>query len=365
MTPFTRLPPVAVIIELVSKLTSTDWGTLPNGDGISLFTLQNSNGIETSITDFGGRIVTLKTPDRAGKFADVVLGFDSLAGYLAHNPYFGALIGRYANRIADGKFILDGSTCSVPKNNGPNSLHGGIVGFDKVKWMAHMSGAQLTLRYVSKDGEEGYPGTLHTTAIYTLSDDDSLSLEFRASTDSPTVLNLTNHSYFNLAGHGHGSVLDHEVMIDAGHFTPVNQHLIPTGELEAVTGTPFDFLQTTRVGDRIDAQDEQISLAKGYDHNYAVNGVGSGLRLAARVTDPASGRVMEVHTTQPGMQFYTGNHLPEKLPGKDGAVYGFRSGCCFETQHFPDSPNQPAFPSVVLRPGDEYHQVTVFKFLKA
>lgn len=345
----------------VPTITSHEWGSLSTGEPIQLFTLRNSNGIEASITNFGGRIVTLKTPDRNGNFADVMLGFDSLAGYVSKNPFFGALVGRYANRIAFGKFVLDGETYTLATNNGPNSLHGGLIGFDKVKWHAQTD-SSLTLTYISRDGEEGYPGTLHVTATYTLSDDDSLSLEYRASTHKPTVLNLTNHSYFNLAGHAHGTVLDHEVMINADVFTPVNANLIPTGELEPVAGTPFDFLTPHRVGDRIDADNVQISFGKGYDHNYVIKG--KGLRLAARASYPANGRVMEVHTTQPGMQFYTGNHLPDKLPAKDGAVYGFRAGFCFETQHFPDSPNQPAFPSTVLRPGEEFHQQTVFKFLK-
>jgi aldose 1-epimerase len=340
---------------------------LPSGETIELYTLRNANGIETSITNFGGRIVTLLTPDRNGQFDDIMLGFDSLTGYVEKNPFFGALVGRYANRIADGKFTLDGSSYHLVKNNGPNSLHGGSVGFDKVKWQAQSDTtdtvASLTLQYVSKDDEEGYPGTLHTIAVYTLDQDNTLSVEFRASTDRMTVLNLTNHSYFNLAGHAHGTVVDHDVAINADRFTPVNENLIPTGELRSVAGTPFDFLTPHGVGERIDAPDEQIAFGKGYDHNYVLNQDGSGMRLAARATHSGVGRVMEVHTTQPGMQFYTGNHLPDKLMGKEGAVYGFRAGFCFETQHFPDSPNQPAFPSVVLQPGAEFHQVTAFKFL--
>ena len=346
----------------VPTINRKAWGSLPNGKAIDLYTLTNAAGIEISITNFGGRIVTLKTPDRDGKLADIMLGFDSLEPYVAKNPYFGALIGRYANRIADGQFVLDGHTYNLAKNNGPNSLHGGFIGFDKVRWDAEPGDSSLTLHYTSNDGDEGYPGTLRTTAVYTLGDDNSLSLEFRATTDKPTVLNLTNHSYFNLAGHAHGTVLDHDVMINADQFTPVNEHLIPTGETCPVADTPFDFLTPHRVGDRIDADNHQIALGKGYDHNYVING--SGMRLAARASHSGTGRVMEVHTTQPGMQFYTGNHLPDKLDGKAGAVYGFRAGFCFETQHFPDSPNQPQFPSVVLQPGDTFHQQTVFKFLK-
>jgi aldose 1-epimerase len=344
----------------VSTISKQDWGLLPDGVPVDLYTLRNANGIEATITNFGGRLVTLKTPDRNGHFDDIVLGFDSIAGYVVKNPFFGALVGRYANRIADGKFVLEGQTYSLVKNNGPNSLHGGTVGFDKVLWHAQPGDGFLTLQYESKDGEEGYPGTLNATATYKLSD-DSLSVEYRAVTDKATVLNLTNHSYFNLAGHDHGTIVDHDVMINADHFTPVNANLIPTGEMRPVAGTPFDFTSMRRVGDDIDADEEQISFGKGYDHNFVVNG--TGLRLAGRASHPGSGRSMEVHTTQPGMQFYTGNHLPDKLPGKGAAVYGFRSGFCFETQHFPDSPNQPAFPSVVLKPGMEYHQITVFRFL--
>jgi aldose 1-epimerase len=345
----------------VHNVISRNWGNLDSSEPVDLYTLTNSNGLEASVITLGGRLVTLKTPDRNGKIADIVLGFDSLAPYLIKNPYFGALVGRYANRIANGKFVLDDHTYALVQNNGPNSLHGGTRGFDKVLWKAEPGSDSLKLHYVSKDGQEGYPGTLRVTATYKLSDDNSLSVEYSAVTDKPTVLNLTNHSYFNLAGHQHGTVVDHEVMINADSFTPVNEHLIPTGEIRSVEGTPFDFRVMHSVGDSVDAPEEQITLGKGYDHNYVING--SGLRLAARAAHPGSGRVMEVHTTQPGMQFYTGNHLPDHLHGKAGAVYGFRSGFCFETQHYPDSPNQPAFPSVVLRPGVEYHQITVFKFL--
>lgn len=340
---------------------------MPSGEAIDLYTLRNQHGVEISITNFGGRIVTLKTPDANGQIEDIMLGFDSLAGYVDKNPFFGALVGRYANRIANGKFELDGKTYNLVKNNGPNSLHGGTVGFDKVKWQGHpdsaSKAASLALQYVSKDGEEGYPGTLRTTVVYTLDDDNGLTLDYRASTDKKTVLNLTNHSYFNLAGHAHGTVVDHDVMINADKFTPANSNQIPTGELRSVKGTPLDFLKSHRVGDQIDSNEEQMAFAKGYDHNYVINGGGSQPRLAARATHPGTGRVMEVHTTQPGVQFYTGNHLPDKIIGKGGAVYGFRAGMCFETQHFPDSPNQPAFPSVVLQPGADFHQITLFKFL--
>lgn len=352
-------------MDLVSHPTTQAWGSTHNNEPIHLFTLTNANGIEASITNFGGRLVVLKTPDREGRIDDIVLGFDNLAGYLEKNPYFGALVGRYANRIANAKFELHGETYHLARNNGENSLHGGFIGFDKVKWDAEPGDSSVTLKYTSPDGDEGYPGTLNVTAIYTLHDDNSLSLDYKATTDKPTVLNLTNHSYFNLAGQGHETVLDHEVMINADTFTPVNKHLIPTGELRPVAGTPFDFLHMHRVGDRINADDEQLALAEGYDHNYVVNGRASEVRLAARAVYPPTGRALEVHTTQPGVQFYTGNHLPERTPGKNGAVYAFRSGFCFETQHFPDSPNQPEFPNVVLLPGVKFHQVTKFKFLTA
>jgi aldose 1-epimerase len=332
------------------------------GWGIQLYTLRNDNGIETTITNLGGRIVTLKTPDRGGKFEDIVLGFDTLAPYLVKNPFFGAIAGRFANRIANGEFVLDGHTYTLLKNNGPNALHGGAFGFDKVLWSAEEMNSSLKLTYVSKDGEEGYPGSLTSTVTYTLGDDNSLTIAYHATTDKKTVLNLTNHSYFNLAGHTHGSITDHVVTIYADRMTPVNANLIPTGELRPVKGTPFDFLTPHVVGERIDSIDEQMKYGDGYDHNFVLNHAGTEPGLAAHVTEPTSGRAMEVLTTQPGMQFYTGNHLPAKINGKDGAVYGYRSGLCFETQHFPDSPNQPQFPSSELKPDEEYHQVTVFKF---
>ena len=348
----------------VSNLSQHEWGSLPTGQPVELFTLRNARGIEASIITLGGRLVTLKTPDREGKLADIVLGFDSLAEYVAKNPYFGALVGRYANRIEDGQFAIDGHLYSLAKNNGPNSLHGGTEGFDKRIWhsepQSDSDSMSLVLTYESQDGEEGFPGRLETRATYRLSDDDTLSIHYRATTDKPTVLNLTNHSYFNLGGQGSGTVVDHEVMINADTFTPVNEHLIPTGELRTVVNTPFDFQAPRRVGEQIDSADEQITLAHGYDHNFVIKG--EGMRLAARAVHPFSGRSLEVHTTQPGLQFYTGNHLSDNLSGKVGAVYNFRSGFCFETQHFPDSPNQPSFPNVVLRPGLKYHQVTVFKF---
>ena len=311
-------------------------------------------------------MVTLCPPDREGKFADVVLGFDGLDGYLAKNPYFGALVGRYANRISHAEFSLNGTTYHLAKNNGDNSLHGGTKGFDKVVWKASESSgagaAALELTYLSKDGEDGYPGNLTTTVTYSLSDEDELSIQYEATTDQDTVLNLTNHSYFDLTGQAAGKILDHEVMINADKFTPVNANLIPTGELKDVKGTPFDFTKPTRIGAHIEEKNQQLEYALGYDMNYVLNRSGSGLTLAARVKDPKSGRVMEVHTTQPGVQFYTGNHLDGSVKGKGGVEYGFRFGFCLETQHFPDSPNQPEFPSTVLKAGQKYQGTTVFRF---
>lgn len=347
----------------VTELNERVWGTLPGGEEIKLYTFRNVAGTEASITNYGGRLVTLKTPDRDGRLADIVLGFDDLDGYLKKNPYFGALVGRYANRIANAEFTLDGKTYKLAQNDGPNSLHGGLKGFDKVVWTAKPDGPALKLEYVSADGEEGYPGMLNATATYTLTDGDELKIDYSATSDKTTILNLTNHSYFDLAGQGSGDILDHIVTIHADRFTPVNANLIPTGELRSVKGTPFDFRQPTRVGKRIDQDEEQLKFGSGYDHNFVLNGGANGPALAARAHDPKSGRTLEVLTTQPGVQFYTGNHLANSLArGKGGAVYGFRSGFCFETQHFPDSPNQPNFSSTELKPGGPYQQTTVFRF---
>jgi aldose 1-epimerase len=350
----------------MSEISERRWGSLPSGESISLFTLRNGNGLEASITNYGGRLVTLQVPDRAGRSEDIVLGFDSLEGYLGHNPYFGALVGRFANRIANGKFELDGAAYTLLQNNGTNALHGGARGFDKVAWKAAAidsnGNSALELRYLSRNGEEGYPGNLEIAATYTLSNDNTLRIDYSGSTDRATVLNLTNHSYFNLAGHAQGNILDQRVVLNADRFTPVGSNLIPTGDLRSVAGTPFDFRQSTAIGARIDANDEQIGFGGGYDHNFVLNRAGNGLSLAARVYDPRSGRVMEVLTTQPGMQFYTGNHIRGEIRGKGGATYDARAGFCCETQHFPDSPNQPQFPSSVLRPGDRYTHTTAFRF---
>lgn len=351
--------PPAKEAEQPVKVKSEPWGKS------DLYTLRNAKGAEATITTYGARVVTLKMPDKAGKFDDIVLGFDNLDGYLQTPPppYFGATIGRYGNRIAGGKFKLDGKTYTLAKNNGANSLHGGKIGFDKVTWAAKPgNGASVAMTYVSKDGGEGYPGNLTATVTYTLTDNNELQIEYSATTDKDTVVNLTNHSYFNLAGQGEGDILGHVVMIDADRFTPVDKGLIPTGELKPVDGTPFDFRKPTPIGDRIDAQDPQIALGPGYDHNFVLNHAGSSLALAARVTEPKTGRVMEVLTTEPGLQFYTSNFLDGTLKGVGGKVYPRRSAFCMETQHFPDSPNHPSFPSTMLKPGETYHSETVYRF---
>ncbi len=322
--------------------------------------------MEVAITNFGAIVVALKAPGRGGQFADVVLGFDSLDGYLKEHPYFGAIIGRYGNRIAKGRFKLNGVEYKLATNNGENHLHGGIKGFDKVVWAARdVSTPQapaLELRYTSKDGEEGYPGNLDVTVIYTLTEGNELRIDYSATTDKDTVVNLTNHSYFNLAGEGNGDILGHEMMINADAFTPVDAGLIPTGELKKVEGTPFDFRKPAAIGARINADDPQIRYGKGYDHNFVLNRKGGGLELAARVAEPKSGRVMEVLTTEPGIQFYSGNFLDGSVKGKGGKAYQHRYGFCLETQHFPDSPNKPNFPSTVLKPGGKYQTTTVYRF---
>lgn len=349
-----------------SGVKSSVFGTMPDGQVIHLYTLTNRHGVEVSITNYGGRVVSILAPDRAGKMADVTLGFDHLQGYLGANPFFGALVGRYANRIAHAQFTLDGVKYPLAKNDGPNSLHGGAKGFDKKVWKAReLSPAEpaLELTYLSKEGEEGYPGNLSVKVVYTLTDENGLRIDYTATTDKDTMINLTNHSYFNLAGQGNGDILKHQLMINAGRFTPIDSTLIPTGELRSVQGTPFDFRKPTAIGARIEDNNEQLKYGKGYDHNFVLNRHGSGLTLAARVTEPESGRVLEVWTTQPGLQFYTGNFLDGTIRGKEGKVYGRRSALCLETQHFPDSPNHPDFPTAELKPGETYHQVTVYKFL--
>ncbi len=334
---------------------------------MSVYTLRNARGIELRATGLGGIILSLRTPDREGRLDDIVLGFDSPARYATSAAYFGAIVGRYANRIAGGSFTLDHRTYTLARNNGPNHLHGGLFGFDKVAWDVEPVDAEgeraLRFRYVSPDGEEGYPGTIRVTVTYTLNNADELIFDYHATTDRATPINLTQHSYFNLAGHDSGDVLAHELTIAAERFTPIDEDLIPTGEIREVAGTPLDFRTPTAIGSRIGSPYPQLRLARGYDHNYVIDrpGESTGLAFAARVRDPVSGRVLSVHTTQPGMQLYTGNFL-DGVVGKGGAVYGRHAGLALETQHFPDSPNQPTFPSTILRPGEEFRSRTVLAF---
>jgi len=347
--------------------TKKPFGKTPDGQPVDLFVLTNKGGAEASITNYGGAVVSLKVPDRNGKLVDVVLGYDTLDGYVNDKAYLGAIVGRYGNRIAHAQFVLDGKTYALAKNNGDNSLHGGIKGFNKAVWTAKTfsakDGQSVELSYLSKDGEEGFPGNLKVTVTYTLTDANALRIEYSATTDKKTVVNLTNHSYFNLAGQGSGDILGHLLTIEADQFTPVDSGLIPTGELRDVMGTPFDFRKPTAIGARINQDDEQLKLGGGYDHNFVLRmPMDRGEYLAARVLEPASGRVLEVWTTEPGVQFYTGNFLDGKTPGKAGHTYPKRSAFCLETQHFPDSPNQPKFPSVVLNPGERYHTITTYKF---
>ena len=347
------------------QIRKQPFGPTPEKKTVDLYTLTNANGVEAGIITYGGIIVSLKVPDRAGKLQEVTLGYDSLDGYLKNNsPYFGALIGRYANRIGKGRFSLGGREYHLATNNGESHLHGGNRGFDKVIWKAEEirggNSVGLKLAYVSADGEEGYPGALTVAVTYTLTNNNELSMDYTATTSKETILNLTNHAYFNLAGGG--DILKHEVMINAGRFTPVNAAVIPTGELRSVKGTPMDFTKPMAIGARINQKDEQLVLGKGYDHNWVLDRKDNNLSLAARVTEPTSGRVLEVLTTEPGIQFYTGNFLHGTIKGKAGKVYQQRAGFCLETQHFPDSPNKPNFPSTILKPGQKYSTTTVYKF---
>jgi aldose 1-epimerase len=348
------------------SITHEPFGTAPDGKPVEIYTLRNENGMEVRIMTYGGIIQSIKVPDKDGKFGDVTLGYDTLDGYLTNSPYFGALIGRYGNRIAKGHFTLDGQDYTLATNNVPNSLHGGNKGFDKVVWTVAEAevedGAiELELTYRSKDGEEGYPGTLDVKATYKLmAKENELQLKFKATTDKDTIVNLTAHSYFNLAGQG--DVLGHVVFIDADKFTPVDSTLIPTGELKPVAGTPFDFLTPTAIGARIGQDDEQLKFGGGYDHNFVVNHEMGKLALDARVTDPGTGRVFEIWSTEPGLQFYSGNFLDGTIVGKGGETYVHRGAFAMEPQHYPDSPNHSNFPSVVLHPGDVYHNTIVYKF---
>jgi aldose 1-epimerase len=348
-----------------SDVKKQAYGKMPDGAEVELYTLTNANGMQAGIITYGGTVVSLTAPDRNGKYADVVLGMDDLAGYMKATAFFGALIGRYGNRIGHAQFSLDGNTYKLPANDNGNMLHGGPAGFDKRVWSAmrgsSADGQTLELTYVSKDGEAGFPGTLTSKVVYTLTAKNELKIDYSATTDKPTVVNLTNHSYFNLAGQGESDILGHEVMIDADRYTPVDDHLIPTGELRPVAGTPFDFTKPTAIGARIEANDEQIRFGKGYDHNWVLNKAAGGLTKAAEVHEAKSGRVMEVWTTEPALQFYTGNFLDGTLKGK-GKTYIRRGAFCMETQHYPDSPNKPAFPSTELKPGETYRTTTLYRF---
>lgn len=341
------------------SIEKQDFGKTPDGESVDLYTLTNANGLKTQIMTYGGIVTTLHVPDRDGNLGDIVLGYDTLDEYIKDNPYFGALIGRCGNRIGKGKFTLNGVEYTLATNNDENHLHGGIKGFDKVVWDAEQmetdEGPALKLTYLSKDGEEGYPGNLNCTVIYTLTDNNELKVSYEAETDKDTVVNLTHHSYFNLAGHGSGDILGHELMLNADNYTPVDEGLIPTGEIRPVKDTPMDFTKPTAVGARID------QVKGGYDHNFVLNSCDGSLALAASVYEPKTGRVMEISTTEPGIQFYSGNFLDGSVKGK-GAVYNKHNAFCLETQHFPDAPNKPDFPSIVLKPGEKYTHLTVHKF---
>jgi aldose 1-epimerase len=339
------------------------FGKTPAGETVDLYTLKNSKGMEANIMNYGGVLVSLKVPDKTGALGDVVLGFDDFNGYLLPPPYFGALIGRYGNRIGHAEFKLDGVEHHLFKNDGDNSLHGGKRGFDKVLWTATpLSPNSLQLTYLSKDGEEGYPGNLTAKVVYTVTDNNELKIDYTATTDKDTVVNLTNHSYFNLAGEGNGDILDQQLTIHADRYTPVDKGLIPTGQFRPVKGTPFDFTEPHAIGERIDQKDQQLIFAKGYDQNFVLNKPNDITAVAAKVVAPKTGRVVEVFTTEPGFQFYTSNVLDGTIKGKGGKVYGKHAAVCMETQHFPDSPNKPNFPTTELKPGETYHTTTMYRF---
>jgi aldose 1-epimerase len=342
------------------------FGRAPGGQPVSLFTLTNSSGMQARVTDWGATLVSLVVPDRDGRRADVVLGFDTLDGYLGRHPYLGGTIGRVANRVTEGRFSLGGKSYKLARNDGANHLHGGVHGFDRMPWASRElrgpDGVGVEMKRRSPDGEEGYPGNLDVTVRYLLNDENALRIDYIASTDAPTPVNLTNHAYFNLAGAGAGDVLGHVLQIDADRLTPVGETLVPTGEIARLEGTPLDFTKPTPIGARIDADDEQLRRAGGYDHNFVLSHSPGVLARAARVLEPGSGRVLDVLTTEPGLQLYTGNFLDGSVKGKDGKPYARRSGLCLEAQHFPDSPNQPGFPGVILRPGERYRETTVYGF---
>ena len=350
-----------------TSITHKPFGKTTDGQSVEIYTLRNRRGMEARITNYGGIVVSLTAPDRNGKLADVVLGYNDLDTYMRPPfPYFGAIIGRYGNRIAKGRFTLNGVEYKLAVNNGENSLHGGLKGFDKVVWTAHerntAAGPALVLSYLSKDGEEGYPGNLRTTVIYTLTNNNELRIDYTATTDKDTVINLTHHSYFNLAGEGNGDILKHNLMLRADSFIPTDAGSIPTGEIRNVAGTPFDFRKANTIGERINNDDEQLKLGNGYDHTWVIDGRMGTLRQAAIAYEPTTGREMEVWTTEPGVQFYTGNFLDAAIIGKSGKPYPRRSGFCLETQHYPDSPNEPKFPTTTLRKGAVYHSTTIYRF---
>jgi aldose 1-epimerase len=351
-----------------SKMEKRPFGQLADGQAIELYTLTNAHGMQVAITNYGATVVELKVPGRQGKLDDVALGYDNVDGYVAGKAYFGVTVGRYGNRIGHAKFALNGTTYQLAKNDGDNTLHGGKIGFNKKVWQARevpsKQGQALELSYVSPDGEEGYPGTLRATVTFTLPRDrDALVIDYHATADKDTVVNLTNHTYFNLSGEGHGDILKHQVELEASHFTPVDETLIPTGEIRATKGTPLDFTKPFEIGARIGDNDTQMKFGKGYDHNWVLDQGGKGsLVEAAVVFDPQSGRELKVYTTEPGIQFYSGNFLDGSEHGKGGKAYGYRNGFCLETQHFPDSPNKPAFPSTELKPGKEYRSTTEYRF---
>ena len=350
-----------------TSITHKPFGKTTDGQSVELYTLRNRRGMEARITNYGGIVVSLTTPDRNGKLADVVLGYNDLDTYMKPPfPYFGAIIGRYGNRIAKGRFTLNGVEYKLAINNGENSLHGGIKGFDKQVWTASerktANGPALVLSYLSKDGEEGYPGNLRTTVVYTLTNNNELRIDYTATTDKDTVLNLTHHSYFNLAGEGNGDILKHNLVLRADSFIPTDAGSIPTGEIRNVAGTPFDFRKANTIGERINNDDEQLKLGNGYDHTWVIDGRVGTLRQAAVVYERTTGREMEVWTTEPGVQFYTGNFLDAAIIGKSGKPYPRRSGFCLETQHYPDSPNRPNFPTTTLRKGATYHSTTIYRF---
>lgn len=342
------------------------FGQTSDRRNVDLYTLTNSNGLKAEIMTYGGIVLSLEVPDSSGNMGDIVLGYDALQGYIDNSPYFGAIVGRYANRIGGAKFSLDGKEYILAANDGVNHLHGGKIGFDKVVWQANPAmteyGPSLILSYTSQDGEEGYPGTLKCKVTYTLTNNNELKVEYSAVTDKNTICNLTQHSYFNLAGQGSGDILSHKLMINADKFTPIDETLITTGELRGVSGTVMDFTKPTAIGARVNEKDQQLIYGLGYDHNWVLNRQGEGMMLAARVSEPTSGRVMEVYTTEPGIQLYGGNFLDGTIKGKGGKVYNYRNAFCLETQHYPDSPNKPNFPTTTLLAGDEYSSTTVYKF---